>query len=316
MIDSFGVIDTHTGGEITRVLFADQIGLGDLPSREQRESLARQHDWIRDSLTRDPRGVSWAVGAVVTPATETHPYWRVVFFNNVGYLGMCGHGLLGVLETLRHRGLIVPGPVDFDTPAGTVAAALNSDGNARFDGVTSYCYRHDVEVICDFGHSVRGDIAYGGNWFYVVPDDEVGNASPTQLLKKCSEIRAALRRQGITGKDGAEIDHVELHAPHDDESLQGRASRNFVLCPGGHYDRSPCGTGTSAKLACMAERGQLKPGQSWIQESVTGSRFEASYQTVPDGVVVTINGRAHVIAESTQIFDPADPLRFGLKDTP
>lgn len=321
MTDSFPVLDTHTGGEITRVLLAADVGLGDASPNEQIEQLCGRFDWIRKTLTCEPRGSAFAVGAIVTPPSISRQNWGVVFFNNVGYLGMCGHGLIGVVEALRHRRLITPGANKFMTPAGPVSTMLGDDRSVTFTGVHSYLFRQDVAVTCKDGTVVVGDIAYGGNWFFLALDETIPEATASEMLSKCRQIRDVIDRENIQGQDGAPLDHIELYCPlHANDSVSeidaAVGCRSFVLCPGGHYDRSPCGTGTSAKLACLASRGQLQPGNHWIQESITGSRFVASYQLDDDGGVrVEISGRAHVIAETIQIIDPDDPLRFGLRES-
>ncbi len=318
MPDPFPVLDTHTGGEITRVLFAADIGLLGQSAAQQLEQLRGPFDWIRKTLTSEPRGTEYAVGAVVTPpGDDAARPGCIVFFNNVGYLGMCGHGLIGVIEALRYRDSIGPGTYRFATPAGSVQATLEQNRCVRFTGVPSRCYRQDVALTCQDGNRVVGDIAYGGNWFFLTHDEAVRSATISELMDRSQRIRDALDQHGVCGKDGAVIDHVELYCPlstaaEDPQTAEEVGCRNFVLCPGGHYDRSPCGTGTSAKLACLAARGLLHPGAEWIQESITGSRFVASYENKSDGVHVTIRGRAHVIAETRQIFDPEDALRLGI----
>jgi 4-hydroxyproline epimerase len=320
MPDSFAVLDTHTGGEITRVLFAAEIGLRATSPTQQVLDLRDRLDWVRTTLTSEPRGSAFAVGAIVTPPAGTSDSWGIVFFNNVGYLGMCGHGLIGVVEALRHQGRITTGETNFVTPAGPVATTLGDDRSVTFTGVLSYPYRLDVSLTCADGSVVVGDIAYGGNWFFLVSDKSIHSSTIGQLMAQCQLIRDAIQRDNIRGCDGAVIDHIELCGPLHPEGAgvpisDERGCRSFVLCPGGHYDRSPCGTGTSAKLACLASRGELLPGQSWIQESVTGSRFVASYRADQDGVRVKITGNAHVIAETIQLFDSTDPLRFGLQES-
>ncbi len=340
-IPSFSVLDTHTGGEITRVVMAQTIGLPPADPAEQLRRLRDELDWVRRSLTSEPRGSAFAVGAVVSPCPAASTSWSIVFFNNVGYLGMCGHGLIGVVEALRHRGMLAAGTHHFATPPGAVSAELNADGGVSFTGVRSWCQRQDVSVACDDGETVTGDIAYGGNWFFLVRDDAVAGGDAARLTDRCRRIRQALAEHTIGGAGGAAIDHIELYCPLEARPLEARplearplearrleagaaeptnatppGCRNFVLCPGGHYDRSPCGTGTSAKLASLAARGELQPGQRWIQQSITGSRFAASYQPDGAGVRVTISGRAHVIADTVQIYDPEDPLRFGIGGRP
>lgn len=313
MVESFPVLDTHTGGEITRVLFASDIGLDAVSLSEQLLQLRGPLDWVRKSLTSEPRGSEYAVGAIVRPPLDSTRSGSIVFFNNVGYLGMCGHGLIGVVEALRYHRRILPGTVEFETPAGAVTATLETDHRVKFTGVKSYSFRQDVTVTCDDGKQVVGEVAYGGNWFFLTGDDAVASASIDELMIKSQLIRNALDREMIRGADGAIIDHVELFCPlANDDAHDVQGCRNFVLCPGGHYDRSPCGTGTSAKLACLAARGELEPQTDWIQQSITGSRFVASYQRDDCGVRPTITGRAHVLAETTQVFDAADTLRFGI----
>src|SRR5262249_43948032 len=154
-------------------------------------------------------------------------------------------------------------------------------------------HARDVAVdVPDLGR-VTGDVAWGGNWFFLTelraPALELANVAA--LTDATSGIRDALRAAGVTGRDGAPIDHVELFGP---PLRKDADSRNFVLCPGLAYDRSPCGTGTSAKLAVLAARGKLAPGQRWRQESITGSRFEGWLEERGGALVPRIRGRAYV----------------------
>ncbi|WP_182870811.1 proline racemase family protein [Rhodopirellula sp. JC639] len=321
MPDSFSVLDTHTGGEITRIVSAADLQLCDRAPEHWLQQLRGPFDWVRTALTREPRGTEYAVGAVVAPPDDVSRTGCIVFFNNVGYLGMCGHGLIGVVEALRYQGAILPGTYQFATPAGIVQATLLPNHDVRFTGVPSRRFRQDVSLECRDGRRVSGDIAYGGNWFYLTHDTSVHSGTVAELMDRTQQIRDALDRHQIRGENGAVIDHVELYdslsAATDQHEPEAVGCRNFVLCPGGHYDRSPCGTGTSAKLACLAADGTLQSGVEWIQESITGSRFVATYEPVADPhegdhVRVTIRGRAHVIAETRQVFDPDDDLRFGI----
>jgi 4-hydroxyproline epimerase len=238
----------------------------------------------------------------------------VIFFNDVGYLGMCGHGTIGVVTTLAHLGRITPGRHGIETPVGTVFTELHADGSVSVENVPSYRYRHQVAVEVPGYGSVTGDIAWGGNWFYLTP----ANGQPLEpsnraaLLAYTIAIRAALVDAGITGESGALIDHIELFAAPKDPA---NSNRNFVLCPGASFDRSPCGTGTSAKMACEYAAGRLQPGQTWLQEGILGSVFAGSIALLPgsnDRVQPTITGRAWITAESTLIFDPTDPFREGI----
>ena len=235
----------------------------------------------------------------------------VVFFNNVGYLGMCGHGTIGVAVTLAHLGRVDLGPLRLDTPVGVVAVELTAPNEATVENVESYCWRMDVAIdVPDLG-VLRGDVAWGGNWFFLADAPiPVLLANEPELTWAARKIKAALTSQGVTGANGAEIDHIELlGAPASSEAN----SRNFVLCPGDAYDRSPCGTGTSAKLACLAARGAVAPGEAWVQESIVGSRFTARYRPAAGGrIIPSIAGQAFVVADATLIRHADDPLRNGI----
>jgi 4-hydroxyproline epimerase len=306
------VIDSHTGGEPTRVVVegVTNLGGGDMASRLA--AMRKSADWLRTSLVTEPRGSEWMVGAVLQKPQSPTAAAGVVFFNNAGYLGMCGHGLIGVVTTLAYLGRIGPGRHHIETPVGDVTAELHENGDVSVENVRSYRRMKDAIVEAPDLGRVVGDVSWGGNWFYFVHTDrrltlaDVGELTDTTL-----RIRRALREQSITGDDGAEIDHIELVGPPSDPAVAD--ARNFVLCPGGEYDRSPCGTGTSAKLACLAADGKLAPGQVWRQESIVGSIFTGRYRETDGGVIPTITGRAHINGDVRLVIDPGDPFRFGIK---
>jgi 4-hydroxyproline epimerase len=304
------VVDSHTEGEPTRVVVNGWPQPHGATMMERRDQMRIHFDHLRRAVVCEPRGHDAMVGALLTPPVAPDSAAGVVFFNNVGYLGMCGHGLIGVVRTLEFLGRIAPGPVRIDTPAGSVSAVLDDDGSVTIRNVPARCYRMDVEVeVPGVGH-ITGDVAYGGNWFFIthLPDHPVELSNLDELTRVTRAILRALAEQGITGVDGAEIDHVEISAP---PSLADADCKNFVLCPGGAYDRSPCGTGTSAKMATLHARGELAAGEPWRQESVTGSRFVGWLEETEDGLVPFIQGTAFVIGESTLRFDVRDPFRTG-----
>ncbi|UXI67235.1 proline racemase family protein [Tahibacter amnicola] len=305
------IIDSHTGGEPTRVVVEGGPPLKGLNPQAAREQLQREHDAWRRAIACEPRGSDVMVGAYLLEPTQPGCIAGVVFFNNVGYLGMCGHGTIGVAETLRHLGRIGPGRFKLETPVGVVEVELHDDGRVSIANVPSYRIAARVPVEVDGYGRLHGDIAWGGNWFFLVDDHglEIDRANIGKLMDCAVQIRRALEKSAITGTDGAEIDHVELVGP---SPTGGVNARNFVLCPGLAYDRSPCGTGTSAKLACLAADGKLQPGDTWRQESVIGSEFEGRYARTANGAIQpVITGRAHVVAESVLVFDPADTLTWG-----
>jgi 4-hydroxyproline epimerase len=308
------VIDSHTGGEPTRLVVGGFPDLGGGGMAERCAVLARDHDAWRRATVLEPRGSDVVVGALLCEPVAPDAAAGVIFFNNSGYLGMCGHGTIGLVVTLAHMGRIGPGEHRIETPVGTVTATLHDDGAVSVRNVPAWRYRRQVAVELAGHGTVHGDVAWGGNWFFLVGEDAHGRAVDSahlaDLTAYAGALRQALAAQGVTGADGAEIDHVELFAPDD-----AADSRNFVLCPGNAYDRSPCGTGTSAKIACLAADGKLAPGEVWHQASVIGSRFEASYAPgdAPGRVIPTIKGRAHVSAEATLLIQADDPFGWGIR---
>ena len=305
------IIDSHTGGEPTRVVVDGFPDLGTGPMAERRERLAREHDRYRRATLLEPRGSAVLVGALLCAPQDPAHTAGVIFFNNAGYLGMCGHGTIGLVATLAHLGRIAPGEHVIETPVGDVRATLHDDGRVSVRNVPAYRLAADVAVTLPSGQTVTGDVAWGGNWFFLCADhgQPIAPGRVAALTDYADGIAQALLAQGHRGADGAVIDHIELFA--DDDA--GADSRSFVLCPGREYDRSPCGTGTSAKLAVLAARGELAPGQVWRQASVIGSVFEGWYERVGDVLIPTIRGQAFVSAEATLLIDPADPFGWGLQ---
>jgi 4-hydroxyproline epimerase len=304
------VVDSHTEGEPTRVVLEGWPQPAGRTMAERRAFLLARQGHLRQAVVCEPRGHDAVVGALLTPPVETGSAAGVVFFNNAGALGMCGHGLIGVVRTLEHLGRLTPGPVRVDTPVGTVGAELETEGAVTIENVPAYCHRRDVELEVPGLGVVTGDVAWGGNWFFLTelaaPALDLANVAA--LTEATARLVGALRARGITGQDGAEIDHVELFGPPRRPDAD---SRNFVLCPGLAYDRSPCGTGTSAKMAVLAARGRLRPGQRWRQESITGSLFEGWLEERGAALVPRVRGRAFVTGRSTLLFDPLDPFREG-----
>ena len=306
------VIDSHTGGEPTRVVISGGPDLGNGTMAERMERFRVEHDNFRSAVVNEPRGSDVVVGALLCEPVDDSCAAGVIFFNNVGYLGMCGHGTIGLVTTLAWLDRIKPGDHRIETPVGTVTATLHESGEVTVANVPSY--RKSKAVTVDVpGHGpVTGDVAWGGNWFFMVSDH--GQALSLDNVEELTEftwrIRQALERQGITGDNGRQIDHIDLFGP---PSIDMADSRNFVLCPGKSYDRSPCGTGTSAKLACLYADGKLKEGEVWRQESIVGSVFEGTISIVDGKLYPRIKGTAHINAEATLILDERDPFCWGIR---
>jgi 4-hydroxyproline epimerase len=305
------VIDSHTAGEPTRCVLraGPDLGCGSLMDRMA--TLRRDYDGMRRAILCEPRGSDVVVGAWILEADAPDCVAAVVFFNNVGYLGMCGHGTIGVAVTLAHVGRIRPGTHFLQTPVGKVKIDLLSTNHVTIENVSAYRHRVGVTVHVPGHGLVIGDVAWGGNWFFLCEHHglPLDLKNVDALTEHAWKIRAELSAGGITGADGAEIDHIELFtAPND----PANHSRNFVLCPGKAYDRSPCGTGTSAKMACLVAAGKLAPGDTWRQEGILGTVFEGRVRVQNEAIIPSITGSAFVTAESTLIFDPEDPFRDGI----
>ena len=307
------IVDSHTEGEPTRVVIAGAPALAGRTVRDMAADLAAHHDWFRSAVVCEPRGNEVLVGALLVPSADPTCTTGVIYFNSAGVLGMCGHGTIGVVRTLAHLGQLAPGPVRLETPVGVVEAQISgaTDG-IEVANVRSFVHRAGVTLQLDDGRTVHGDIAWGGNGFFLCEDH--GEAIELRNLPALNHvacaIQRALERDGLSMVNSYPVDHVELLGPPRDPANHGRS---FVYCPGGAYDRSPCGTGTSAKLACLEAHGTLAPGEVWRQESLIGSVFDAWYARAPQGgVLPTIRGRAWITAQGMLLLHPTDPYRHGI----
>ncbi len=298
------VIDSHTAGEPTRVVIDSLPDLGDGSLREQVDRLIKTHDSFRLAVINEPRGSDILVGALLLPATQENCVASVIFFNNVGILGMCGHGMIGVIRTLQYLGRLQSGIHQVETPVGIVQTTLHDDDKVSVRNVPSYRALQEYTIQVPGHGTYIGDIAWGGNWFYLINHhhEELTLKNIERLTEITWSIRQAIPSNIVDGI----VDHIELFsAPHH----SANHSKNFVLCPGKAYDRSPCGTGTSAKIACLAADGKLQPGEIWRQESITGTVFEGRYERNQDDLIIpTITGSAYIISDSTLLFDADDPL--------
>lgn len=301
------VLDSHTGGEPTRLVLEGGPDLGRGPLSERVKVLKEKHDEFRSAVVNEPRGSDVMVGALLCEPHEPGCQFGVVFFNNIGCLGMCGHGTIGMVVSLAHLGRIKPGALRIDTPVGPIDAMLHANGEVSFTNVPSYRKEKELALYLPGVGDVMCDLAWGGNWFCLIEnhDQKLELANVAQLTDYASRIRQAVSDSGFP-----EVDHVELFGP---SAKPGVNSKNFVLCPGKAYDRSPCGTGTSAKLACLAADGKLAVGAEWVQESIVGSVFRGKYRKQGDKIIPTITGTAHIMAEATLIIDPADPFGLGIR---
>lgn len=305
------IIDSHTEGEPTRLVYEGFPDLGNGTIQEKLHQLKTHHDQWRKAVILEPRGNDILVGALLCESSRPEVTAAVIFFNNTGYLGMCGHGIIGLMASLHYLAKVELGEHIIETPVGDVLCTIFEDGSVGIKNVVSYRYKKAVTIDVPNLGTVTGDIAWGGNWFFLVNQKfiDINLANVSQLTAISASIKKSLQNNHITGKDGAEIDHIELFQDHPEAD-----SQSFVLCPGNAYDRSPCGTGTSAKLACLAADGLLEPEVTWRQASVIGSEFQASYQVAPqqEGIIPFIRGNAYICAENTLVIDSKDPFKWGI----
>lgn len=309
------IIDSHTGGEPTRLIVDGGPELGTGPLAQRLELFKEKFDHFRSATVCEPRGSDVIVGALLCTPHDPTCTAGVIFFNNVGYLGMCGHGMIGLIATLAYQGKITLGRHRIETPVGVVETELHADHSVTVHNVPAYRHLKNISLQVEGHGSIRGDVAWGGNWFFLCADhgQDLRIANIDALSDFGWRIRQALEAANIRGADGAEIDHIELFSA---PMSAANDSRNFVLCPGKAYDRSPCGTGTSAKLACLAADGKLAEGQLWLQESIIGSVFEGSYRILENSplqkILPSIKGTAFVNAEATLLLDQRDPFVWGI----
>jgi 4-hydroxyproline epimerase len=306
------VIDSHTEGEPTRVVVAGGPELGNSSMACRLRRFRFEYDHFRSAIVNEPRGSDAIVGALLCEPADSSCCTGVIFFNNSGYLGMFGHGTIGVAVKLAHLVRIVPDTHRFETPVGVVTVELHRSGEVSFENVASYRFLKGISVPVAGAGTVRGDVAWGGNWFFITEDApcELEPRNLDALSAYAWIVRQALNTSGIHGENGTEIDHIEISHPTD---IAGADSRNFVLCPGRSYDRSPCGTGTSAKLACLFADGKIHEGEIYRQAGILGTIFEGSVKVRGSCIFPQIKGRAFVNSEAQLIINDQDPFNWGIR---
>lgn len=305
------VIDSHTGGEPARIVIGGWPEPAGISMEEKLHFVKENQDHIRQAVVCEPRGHDAVVGALLTAPVNEGSICGVIYFNDVGYLGMCGHATMCLAETLKFMGKIQSGKISIDTPVGTVEALIDDSGLVTVRNVTPRLMKSDLEINVPGLGTCLGDVVYGGNWFYLVSSLSLSldKSNIDELLRVTKDIRAALVRHGVTGDDGHQVDHIELF----DKPVNERAhSKNFVLCPGNAYDRSPCGTGTSAKMYSLFKKNLLQIDELWVQESITGSLFDCRLVEENGAIVPLISSKAFVTSTSTLHFNELDPFCWGI----
>ena len=310
-VERIKVIDSHTGGEPTRVVVQGGPDLGNGSMAERLEIFKTQYDNYRTAIIGEPRGSDVVVGAMLCEPVNPNNAAGLLFFNNAGYLGMCGHGSMGFLVTLFHIGRIGLGQHSIETPVGEITATLEDANTVVINNVPSYRKTKNMTVEVEGYGVFTGDLAWGGNWFFICGDHglDLSYSKIDELSEYSNAIMAQIVKDNILPEDQLEMLHVEFYVASEKEGVD---VKSFVMCPGNQYDRSPCGTGTSAKMSCLVADGKLAEGDTWRQESVIGSVFEGSVTLKNDEILPHIKGQAHVCAENTLLLDSEDPFVWGI----
>jgi 4-hydroxyproline epimerase len=306
------VVDSHTAGEPTRIVIDGLPDLGSGSIAERRERFRKAESRFRAGIISEPRGSDALVGALLCDPVDPSCAAGVIFFDNVGVPGMSGHALIGLIATLDYLGRVHPGAHRIETPLGVVKTELHPQGDISFENVPSFRHKKGIAVDVEGFGTFAGDVAFGGSWFFLVDEHremlDLGRIE--RLTQLATAIRRTLSRKGITGPEGEEVDHVALFGPPRGRDAH---SRNFVLGPTRAYDRSPSGTATSARLACLLEEGKIAEGEIIRQESIVGSAFEGSVKKVDGAIRPTIRGNAYITADSMLIVDQRDPFCWGIR---
>lgn len=326
---TFNTIDTHTAGEPTRTIVG---GIPYVPGKTMEEKMMHMkenNDWIRKALMYEPRGNNVMSGVVLTEPCNEEADIGVFFIEVGGYLPMCGHDTIGVSTALIESGIIEPVEpvtnITLDTPAGLVKVSVKVEDNVArdvtFANVPAFLFACNKEVEVKELGKIQVDIAYGGNFYIIVDENIIGEEL---IPERANEIinKSLLIKEAVN--DQVEISHPEksfineaTHVLVAGEPLtESGDTKNVVVIPPGSIDRSPCGTGTSSRLAALHARGKIKEGEELEFESIINTSFTGRVIGTTkvgdfDAVIPEITGRAYVMGLNTWVIDPEDPIQDG-----
>lgn len=330
MRHSFFCVDAHTCGNPVRLVAAGGPMLPHLPMGERREIFIRDHDWVRRALMFEPRGHDIMSGAIIYPPYRADCDFAVLFIEVSGCLPMCGAGTIGVVTAAIEEGLVkprIPGVVAIETPAGRVDVAYTvKDGfvdSVRLHNVASYLHQSDIEVdVPGIGRLVV-DIAYGGNFYAVIEPQETWEGFEGMGASKIVEYSRKLRDALASVCDPVHPDDDRIRGVHhaiwcDLPVGSGTDGRSAVFYGDKAIDRSPGGTGTSARMAQLHGKGRLPVGSTYRNESLIGTIFEGRVESAArigsfEGILPSISGWARVIGHNTIYVDDRDPLAHGFQ---
>lgn len=325
---TFFCVDGHTCGNPVRMVVGGGPDLKGATMSEKRDHFLRDYDWIRTALMFEPRGHDMMSGSILYPPTRPDCDMAILFIETSGCLPMCGHGTIGTVTMALEQGQVkpkTPGLLRLDTPAGLVEAHYREEGgritSVKLINVPSYLAVRDLELEVEGLGRLVVDVSYGGN-FYAIVDPQanftgVEAVQPSDILRWSPKVRVAVNK-------AVELVHPENPAIRGcrhvlwagKPTVPGATARNAVFYGDKAIDRSPCGTGTSARLAQWAARGRLKPGEDFVHESIIGSLFTGRIEaetTVGNhpAIVPSIEGWAVMTGLNTIFVDDHDPFKHG-----
>lgn len=326
---TFLCIDAHTCGNPVRVVHGAVPMLRGATMSEKRQDFLLHHDWIRLALMFEPRGHDMMSGSIIYPPLSEDADAAVLFIETSGCLPMCGHGLIGTVTVGIEHGLIQPRRGEelvIDVPAGKVRVSYRKEGNkvtsVRIVNVGSYLAAQDLVVDCPGLGSLRVDVAYGGNFYAIVEPQRnfpgLESFKPADILRFSPLVRSALNDGHIFEHPADPTVHRVSHVMWTGEPSDGANGRNAVFYGDKGIDRSPCGTGTSARMAQLVARGRLKIGDSFVHESIIHSRFtgrvEARAEVGPySAIIPSVEGSAWVTGINTIFVDDTEPFPRGFQ---
>jgi 4-hydroxyproline epimerase len=328
---SFFCIDGHTCGNPVRVVAGGSIPtLQGATMFERRQHFIAEYDWIRTGLMYEPRGHAMMSGSILYPPTRADCDVGVLFIETTGCLPMCGHGTIGTVTIALEHGLIqpkTPGLLRLETPAGLVEARYERNGpyveSVRITNIPSFLYGTGYEVDVDGLGTLVVDVAYGGNFYAIVEPqpifNDIADVGVSDLLAWSPRLRTAFNaRYNIAHPENPVIDKLTHVLWTGKPRAEGATARNAVFYGSAALDRSPCGTGTSARMAQLAAKGQLAEGEVFVHESIIGSLFTGHIERRAkvgdrDAIIPSIEGWARVTGLNTIFIDDRDPFAHGFQ---
>lgn len=331
-VHTFECIDAHTCGNPVRVIKSGGPALIGETMSEKRQHFLKEYDWIRKGLMFEPRGHDMMSGSILFPPHDPKNDFAILFIETSGCLPMCGHGTIGTITIAIEKGLItpkIPGKIRMEAPAGLVEIEYQQTADkvdwVKLTNVKSYLAARDLTIICPVLGELKFDVAYGGNYYAIVDPQKnfsgIQDFSASKIIQLSQELRQRINLkypdhfihpENTTIRD---VSHILWTGTPIDPASSGR---NAVFYGDKAIDRSPCGTGTSARIAQLHARGLLQPQTDYVHESIIGSKFIGRVETVTTlgnfpAIIPSIKGWARIYGQNTLTIDTEDPYALGFQ---